>query len=259
MADHISRFIDGLTDYRLREKVRCNDYGAERNLKQIRDYAAKTWQAMEAEEHCRRQSRNTFSTGYQRGGRAIRWQRFRGTSRGRGGARGRGGRSWGNRQNSIAAFVASHPRGRGGGRGRGGRGRARSASRQTGRQSSRPSRSESRGPRSRFPSAGNQRSASAGRNRSSTPKRINAVDSDEKREEAIREIKRLRLKSCVGCMMDTHVFSIYFRDCLDFCVFCKKKFDKNQKRHFAVLCNKIPKTRKEILDKVWAAKEGLED
>ena len=148
MTDYISRFIDGITDARLREKVRCNDYGPDKTLKKVRDYAVKTWQAMEAEEHCRKQYQS-FPSGYQRGRRAGRWQRGRGSFRGRGfPRRARGGASSSQRQNSIAAFGASQSRGRGVNRGRGGGAAARSASRRGGRQANaRPSRTNSRGPR----------------------------------------------------------------------------------------------------------------
>ena len=280
LDDHIIKFIDGLNNAQLRERVRCNDY-QQKTLLTVREYAIRTWQNMEAEMACRNKSYFNKSTGNRTGNGFSRQQR--GYSRGRGRGRGNSnfrGRGRGSSAQSIASIRAAPTGGRGRGRSKsvgrqGGRGAGRGAGNGR-RTSSAPRRSASRGNaqgrgrqqsrsrsegRERSSSAsrhqGGARSASAGNRRSGTPHaKIAALDNGGKREEAIKKARQLGLKGCVGCMASSHRYSQWFRDCLSDCPFCGKTFSNNDNRHLAMLCRNIPKEKSEILRKIWAARDN---
>ena len=228
LDDHIIKFIDGLNNAQLRERVRCNDY-QQKTLLTVREYAIRTWQNMEAEMACRNKSYFNKSTGNRTGNGFSRQQR--GYSRGRGRGRGNSnfrGRGRGSSTQSIASIRAAPTGGRGRGRSKsvgrqGGRGAGRGAGNGR-RTSSAPRRSASRGNaqgrgrqqsrsrsegRERSSSAsryqGGARSASAGNRRSGTPHaKIAALDNGGKREEAIKKARKLGQKGCVGCMASSH-------------------------------------------------------
>ena len=65
--------------------------------------------------------------------------------------------------------------------------------------------------------------------------------------EANAAAKAMRLTGCVGCMALGHAYEIYFRSCDATCPFCHKEFKKNESRHFATKCNKMPSTRQECI------------
>ena len=81
------------------------------------------------------------------------------------------------------------------------------------------------------------------------PKQINSVNDNHQKQlaEANAAAKAMRLTGCVGCMALGHAYEIYFRSCEAACPFCHKEFKKNESRHFAVKCNKMPSTRQECI------------
>ena len=275
LDDHIIKFIDGLNNSQLRDRVRCNDYQS-KTLLTVREYAIRTWQNMEAESACRNKSYFNKSTGNRTGFGFGRQQRGfgRGRSRGRGNSNNRG-RGRGSSFHSIASIRAAPMGGRGIGRsksaGRVGRGggagkrdssvRHRSASRSFGRGRGGGNRSRSAG-RGRGGGASRgrsrARSSSAGNRRSGTPHaKIAALDSGSKREDAIKIARQLGIKGCIGCTGNHRYFS-WFRDCLGDCPFCGKTFSNNDNRHLALLCRSMPKEKSEILRKIWAARDNRE-
>ena len=277
LDDHVIKFIDGLSNATLRERVRCNDYQS-KTLMTVREYSIRTWQNMEAEMACRNKSFYNKSSGNRTGNGYGRQQRSfsqgRGRGRGRGGFRGRGRGASNNTIASIRAAPSGNPRGRSKSYARagarGGRGAKRSSS-APGRSASRGnanrgrSRSANRGgSNSRGRSSntstnrGRTRSSSAGNRRAATPHaKIAALDSTSKREEALQVARRLKLKGCVGCA-GAHKYFSFFRDCHGDCPFCKKTFTRNDNRHLAMLCRSMPKEKSEILKKIWAARDNRE-
>ena len=276
LDDHIIKFIDGLTNPQLRERVRCNDYKV-KTLMTVREYAIRTWQNMEAEMACRNKSLYNKSPGNQITGG---FGRQRGSNRGRGRGRGRGGYggqgrggSQNGRSSSTIATIKAAPRNNG----RGGRSRsaARGGAKNKGRSASAPGRSASRGTsrgrsrsanrgrsssraRSASSGGGRARSSSADNRRSATPgARVNALDSTSKREEAIQVARRLKLKGCIGCA-GSHRYQSFFRDCHRNCPFCKKTFTRNDNRHLSMLCRSMPKEKSDILKMIWAARDNRE-
>ena len=220
--DSVEAFIDGILSPVLRKYVRMHDYGPDRSLLSVRNYASRTVQniAMEGERSFANQSQrqSTKKTGR---GRGFNRQSIATLNRNSSAGRGRGAKhpstSRGRGVQAGAAARRGNPgnpttsRGRIGGRGGTTRGRGTAG----------PSRPGARG------------------------KGIASFNHSTSLNEAAKAANAAGLRGCLGCLRTSHLYEDFFKFCPDTCVFCKKVFTRNDSRHFAPLCRKMPKDKAE--------------
>ena len=268
LDDSVEAFIDGLYDKKVRELVRYHDYGGQKTLVDVRNYASKTIQNIKMERarsiemgskdntamrqilqsnngSARRANfnySNNYNNNYNNNKFSRNKNKFNNFNNNNSRQRqnkfnGSANRNQYNNQNkrqnefqsrTIASYSNMRPR-------------MNNRNKNQNKQVKKPKQViKQKKPKKMRGSRGSAKISAVSDNRRA---KIN---------DAIQESKNIGLPNCIGCGSRQHRYSEYFSECDSQCPFCHKSFKKDDIRHFAIKCNKRPEEKEKCIEMLQA-------